>query len=803
MANRFPLIIDGNQIKEIPDGDDLYLRNSNISEVKNITSLGIIEAAAFTVQGQTIQARNFSDLADVPASYAGSEKYIVRVKEDGTGLEFVDFQNLGEINFDTIAAGTITGDFIGSVFADDSTVMINALDNTATIGNLKFENSRIENVSGELELISSNGIAISAGGNIWISAGTKLIFEGTIPDEFEAKLQVETVTADRDIFLPDEDGTLATREWINLQQFDTDLTGSVFAVNDTLLVDGDNALIVGNLSGSVVSRPGGEILLDTQNNISYTDVRSLDGNNTLLVDAANGVIPWSVITGAPEFTTTTLDEINVPLDSDFFINVENSSTGASFIRITSSGELEILNSIRAATPNGDLELLTNGTGSIRVHDGQNGLTVDASSGEVSLNSTGTILITGSPIIIGSGTSGSITIGSGSNVVNFLDGTTLDFTGTTILGNTVSYTETDTLTSVTNRGATTVNAINVGGITTSSITLNDPGAVNGDILIYNSSTGVMDPTALADSTILDDALNTSTAVAGDVLSWDGSAYSWVAEGGSSINLTDLIDVDTTGAANGSILKYNGTSWVVGTDETTANPFDQTLDTTDDVIFNSVSTNTLTITGTGTSTIQSGNDIVLSATNRTRVEGTPFRVAQLTTTERNAILSPQNGDIIYNTSDSKFQVRQANIWENLSLQSDVAVPAVSVYDFEDSSSGSIPINELIKDQLNNIIAVSITVTSYTRAEITLSGMLYFGGAPAVNDRKIDIMRSINGGTAQAVTTSVINSSGPSHVVYIDTHGASTGDVVEYTFKNTSGTTPLSIDYSKTNQAILKEL
>ena len=79
MANRFPLIIDGNQIKEIPDGDDLYLRNSNISEVKNITSLGIIEAAAFTVQGQTIQARNFVDLDDVPASYTGSEKYMVLV----------------------------------------------------------------------------------------------------------------------------------------------------------------------------------------------------------------------------------------------------------------------------------------------------------------------------------------------------------------------------------------------------------------------------------------------------------------------------------------------------------------------------------------------------------------------------------------------------------------------------------------------------------------------------------------------------------------------------------------------------
>jgi hypothetical protein len=37
--------------------------------------------------------------------------------------------------------------------------------------------------------------------------------------------------------------------------------------------------------------------------------------------------------------------------------------------------------------------------------------------------------------------------------------------------------------------------------------------------------------------------------------------------TSVAINDLTDVDTTGAANGSVLKYNGTNWVIGTDNNT--------------------------------------------------------------------------------------------------------------------------------------------------------------------------------------------------------------------------------------------
>ena len=69
---------------------------------------------------------------------------------------------------------------------------------------------------GDTKITSAEGqdIVFYPDQHIWIKQGTKLIFEGTVPDDFEAKLQATAVTADRDIILPDEDGTLATQAYV-------------------------------------------------------------------------------------------------------------------------------------------------------------------------------------------------------------------------------------------------------------------------------------------------------------------------------------------------------------------------------------------------------------------------------------------------------------------------------------------------------------------------------------------------------------------------------------------------------------
>ena len=93
MANRFPLILDttdGNKIKEIPAGDNLDLRNVSIVDAQNIDALGTINAAGIKINGADVQPGAFTDLDDTPTEYTGFEGLFVRVKADGSGLEFYE-----------------------------------------------------------------------------------------------------------------------------------------------------------------------------------------------------------------------------------------------------------------------------------------------------------------------------------------------------------------------------------------------------------------------------------------------------------------------------------------------------------------------------------------------------------------------------------------------------------------------------------------------------------------------------------------------------------------------------------------
>lgn len=131
------------------------------------------------------------------------------------------------------------------------------------------------------------------------------------------------------------------------------------------------------------------------------------------------------------------------------------------------------------------------------------------------------------------------------------------------------------------------------------------------LNYNNFTNTPTiPSDLTDLGIVD-------GQSGYVLTTDGAGnFSFIeSQGGSGTvgAMNDLQDVDTTGAIEGSVLKYdNATStWVVGTDDTIANPFDQSLNTTDDVVFNSVSSSTFTNSGSGAPSITSASTITLDA------------------------------------------------------------------------------------------------------------------------------------------------------------------------------------------------
>ena len=211
-----------------------------------------------------------------------------------------------------------------------------------------------------------------------------------------------------------------------------------------------------------------------------------------------------------------------------------------------------------------------------------------------------------------------------------------------------------------------------------------------------------------NTDVDAHLNTSFAGAGEVLSWTGTDFDWVAQssgGGSSYGDTDVsaflngnlnshIIPDTNAAydlgsaeykirhlylsdnsiyfgdsnntlrTSGTTLLFNGEEVQVGAGSGGGTAYDQSLNTTDTVEFASVTTSELTVTGVGNTTITSGGNVQLDSPNRVEVIQSPFRLAHMTNAQRNAIIA-QEGDMIYNVEDMNFQVYTQGSWFRLSL------------------------------------------------------------------------------------------------------------------------------------------
>lgn len=127
--------------------------------------------------------------------------------------------------------------------------------------------------------------------------------------------------------------------------------------------------------------------------------------------------------------------------------------------------------------------------------------------------------------------------------------------------------------------------------------------------------------------------------------------------------------TGGAGGASIGNFTFASSVVDTDDssgiviTPAVTMSSDLTVENDlVVTNTVTADRFVSTGTETPEISASANLNLTAGNAVVVTNSPLRMASFTTTERNA-LAAQNGDIIYNTTDNKFQGYENGAWANL--------------------------------------------------------------------------------------------------------------------------------------------
>ena len=293
MANRFPLVLDttdGNKIKELPDGDNLDLTNSSIISVNDINSSGTISTSELLVRGFPVKPVGFSDLIDTPEAFTDAENFFVKVNANGDGIEYRPLGDLGTINVQNIVgSGDIEPDtnLTGNIGTDERAW--NRVRAVNLVGNLVDE-------QGSIVFNSTTGLITYAA----IGGAPQFLSEFTDDIGF---LKI----ADLD----DQLGSL-----FGSAPFVSDLQGSVFGDDSSMLIDGINSLIVGNIENETTTSTAviaGDV---NATNASITTSLDLTGSRT------SNLTMITPVTGLGGLTLTTSGD-----NQEELINIQPAATG--------------------------------------------------------------------------------------------------------------------------------------------------------------------------------------------------------------------------------------------------------------------------------------------------------------------------------------------------------------------------------------------------------------------------------------------------------------------------------------------
>jgi len=228
MTNRFPIVLDtqdGNRLKEIPSGDDLDLAGNSIVNASSIETVGNLSAQSLTVNGETLSlvafSNDYNDLENLPTLFDG------------------DYQGLA--NKPEIPSTTKNLDDV------DET---NPSDGDALVYNSENEQYEPRTVLTELDLSNKS-----------LNDLNDTLITGVITDRYlkftAGAWRPSTVTwtdvknKPTEVSVFQNDAGYLTRETLEETEIRTDLVGSVFADDSTLIIDAVNNKIQGDLTGSV------------------------------------------------------------------------------------------------------------------------------------------------------------------------------------------------------------------------------------------------------------------------------------------------------------------------------------------------------------------------------------------------------------------------------------------------------------------------------------------------------------------------------------------------------------------------
>jgi len=246
-------IEDSSSTQQIVGGGDTLRVFGTSNEIEAVVSatdtltIGLPSAVSITtsVTAPTVSTGNMSltngSITDSSGQISfGNENLVTTGTINGGAITGTSITGSGATH--TLGTIEISGNTIRST--DSTTIIIN---DALTVNNPLISGVTTINPTGTSNITSSTGFTIF-GSSIVLAQGKLIAFEGATNNDFETSLLVTDPTADRNITLPDNTGTVIT-------------TGSTDAVSETMMANdaiGQNelksvvSLIIYNSSGTVL-----------------------------------------------------------------------------------------------------------------------------------------------------------------------------------------------------------------------------------------------------------------------------------------------------------------------------------------------------------------------------------------------------------------------------------------------------------------------------------------------------------------------------------------------------------------------
>lgn len=353
MANRLPLVFDAatnKRIEELPTGDNLSLVGNNIVDVIDITATGTLTVPNLNVDNLNITGTetsavaisgDYNDLINKPNLFSGdyndltnkpvlapdwadiTNKPVVASKLSqlvndtnfvtnaqvaiqstqvtdlaivATTGSFTDLLNVPNfVTNEQIFGGTLTvevsntGDLQGSVFADDSTLMVDHLNNQIFATKISVTEVNADLLSGDdLAIFAPDGLSLSTENNFTLTGETFQLrnnFSGTdFADDIELRFR-----------------NILNFEFATVNNLSADIRGSVIGIDSTIIVD----QLTGTISATDVSASS----LTVSGNISATEfagnIRKTGSSLNIQGDSGIQMLPTGIF-NVPNATQITL-----------------------------------------------------------------------------------------------------------------------------------------------------------------------------------------------------------------------------------------------------------------------------------------------------------------------------------------------------------------------------------------------------------------------------------------------------------------------------------------------------------------